>query len=258
MLLLSNFDKLFSLRPLRLCERQVFLPFLPLPTLDILGTLVHFRHFLSRHQHLAQINAVLSHPVPDGDAIDPQNPRSLGLVSVAFPESLDECDFFFRLVRSGRASDRFGNERVRQVIQTNDSFFCNHKAIFQSALQFPHIAGPRVGHESVQGLWRQTRYPLPCSLPQAFYKGVDQERDILESLTKGREVNRNDIDAKEEVFSESLALDHLLKVLVRGCDNPDVYRYGAVVSNPLELFCFDDSEELHLRGQGDIRNLIKE
>ncbi len=71
-------------------------------------------------------------------------------------------------------------------------------------------------------------------------------------------MNRNDVDAEEEVLPESLAVDHLLEILVGGRDNPNIHGYGSMVPNPLELFCFKDSEELHLCGQGDVRNLIKE
>ena len=110
-----------------------------LSTLVTLAHFSHFSHFFSGQQHLPEINAVPPHPVPDGHAIDTQNPRCHGLVSVALPESLNERDFFCRLLKVRRETACFRNKRVWQLLQINDSCFCNYKGVLQSAFQLPAL-----------------------------------------------------------------------------------------------------------------------
>jgi hypothetical protein len=68
-----------------------------------------------------------------------------------------------------------------------------------------------------------------------FNKMMNQEGDVVPSLTKCGEAKRNDIEAIKEIFSKSLLDDELPQVMVGGSHKPNISTLGLQPSYRLIL-----------------------
>jgi len=66
-------------------------------------------------------------------------------------------------------------------------------------------------------------------------------------------VDRNDVDAEEEVFTNSPLGDQLGEAAVGGGDDSDVHGDGAIVADPLNLLRLQRPQEFHLDGRKGYR-----
>ena len=87
---------------------------------------------------------------------------------------------------------------------------------------------------------------------------VGQGGDILRSLAKRREVNRDHIEAVVEVLAEGALADHRFEVAVGGSDHAHIHADRLRPSNTLELALLKHAQELHLHRQADIADLIEQ
>jgi hypothetical protein len=59
-------------------------------------------------------------------------------------------------------------------------------------------------------------------LAELLQEFLDEERDVLFALAQGRDEERDDVEAVEEVFAEVAAGDLFPEVLVGGGDDADI------------------------------------
>ena len=85
-----------------------------------------------------------------------------------------------------------------------------------------------------------------------------QRRQIVRALAQRRHVNRDDVEAIEQVLAERAAGDLLLEVLVGGGDDPHVHLDDAVAAEPLELLLLQHAQHLGLRLQAHVADLVEE
>lgn len=130
--------------------------------------------------------------------------------------------------------------------------------MLQDPSQLPHVSRPGTAREKLHGLGAHPRETLPAPGPQLLHEMLDQQREVVESFPKGRQVDRNDVDAEEEVFTNSPLGDQLGEVAVGGGDDSDVHGDGAIVADPLNLLRLQRPQEFHLDGRRDIADLIQE
>ena len=56
----------------------------------------------------------------------------------------------------------------------NFAFMGQHEGVFDNIDQFPHVSGPRVVHQEVEGLFTESAYVFPAPYRNPFDKGVDE------------------------------------------------------------------------------------
>ena len=81
---------------------------------------------------------------------------------------------------------------------------------------------------------------------QICHEVVDQQRYILSSLPKRRDVNGKHVQTIEQVFSEFPFAHHFGKIAVGGCDQPGIHLDGVITSQTLKLALLQNPEQLGL------------
>ena len=95
-------------------------------------------------------------------------------------------------------------------------------AALDGVFQLADVAGPLVVHQQAE------RFGGELAGLEAVFFGVEleemrgEQRDILLAVAQRRQVERDDVEAVEEVFAEAALFDGLLQVDVGGGDDADV------------------------------------
>jgi hypothetical protein len=87
---------------------------------------------------------------------------------------------------------------------------------------------------------------------------VDQPRDVLRSLAEGRHLDHEDRDPVVQVLAERALGNGRLEVLVGRGDEPDVGPDRLRPAHLGELTRLNNAEELGLKGQTQLAELVDE
>jgi hypothetical protein len=85
----------------------------------------------------------------------------------------------------------------------------------------------------------------------------DQEWNVLLTLPKRWEVNREDVQAVVEVCAEPVLPHGLSQVSIRGSDHPYFDLYRARAPYPLEFPLLESPEELRLQLQRQVADFVR-
>ena len=140
----------------------------------------------------------------------------------------------------------------------------NHLAVahehgpFEGVLQLADVAGPVIAREHVDRGRGDPADVTVMFLREFFEEVVDEQQEIGLSLAQRRHEHGEHVEAVVEVFAEGAGRDRALEVLVGRGDQPYVGldRFGA--AHTLELALLQDAQQLHLRGEVDVANLVEE
>ena len=87
---------------------------------------------------------------------------------------------------------------------------------------------------------------------------LGEEPDVSSSLAQRRHLDRIDVEPIEKVGSELLVADGLRQVAIRGCDDSGLYAQGLRPTDALELTILKNSEELGLKLERQVPDLVEE
>lgn len=79
---------------------------------------------------------------------------------------------------------------------------------------------------------------------------IAKGNDILLSLSQGRNMEVNDIQAIKQVLPETVLLHQFPQILVGGCDNFNIDGLAFCAAQRFDLFILQHTEQLGLHGQG--------
>src|SRR5262249_33951304 len=82
--------------------------------------------------------------------------------------------------------------------------------------------------------------------------------DVVGALAKGRDLQRDHVEAIEEVLAEAALVDELAQAAVGRGDDAHVDVKRLVAPYPLERTLLEKSQQLDLRGGGDLAHLVEE
>ena len=85
-----------------------------------------------------------------------------------------------------------------------------------------------------------------------------QRLDVLGALAQRRQLQGDDVEPVEEVFTESAGGDLCLEILVGGGEEADVDLAGAGRADGNELTLLQDPQQLGLQQRAEIADLVKE
>src|SRR6267378_1045896 len=148
-------------------------------------------------------------------------------------------------------SEQIGPDLERRSRRQNDRTLDN-------VLQLAHVAGPRVADEQVHRLGRDAFGRLAESPGEA----TDEERhelgDLLDALAQRRRTDREDAQPVEEVVAKPAAPHRVLEIAIGGRDDTDVGARGRAGADGLEFPLLQHAEELHLRVERELADLVEE
>src|SRR5262249_43495602 len=125
-------------------------------------------------------------------------------------------------------------------------------------LQLPDVSGPRVGFEQLRALHADATELPSSSRRESIDEVLDQEWDVLAPFTQGWDADGKDVQAIEQVLPETPLRDLRLQISVRGTDDTNVGRQGLAAPDSLELLFLEHTEQLGLRLDGKLGDLVEE
>jgi hypothetical protein len=156
---------------------------------------------------------------------------------------------------------RRGARRVvlgqRQIFGQDQAAAGHDDEPLDAVLQLPDVAGPIIGEHALEGPPGDPDPPivLPVVLAQEV---LDQERDVLPTLSQGGQEDRHDVQTIVEILAEGSFLESRLQVPVGGGDDPDIHGQGPGAPHALEAALLQDAEQLDLQAHGQIADLVQE
>src|SRR5690349_25121703 len=93
---------------------------------------------------------------------------------------------------------------------------------FDDVRQLPHVAGPRVIPQQLQGVASPAWFCLTCSLQKLLGEMLDQLENVVSPLAKRWDCQRNHLQSKEQIIAERDALHCALQVVIGRGGYPDV------------------------------------
>ena len=87
---------------------------------------------------------------------------------------------------------------------------------------------------------------------------VGSGKDVAFALAQRWNVQRNHIQAVEQIFAKVIVGQHLLKILVCGCDDAEIRLNDFGTADPFKLFILNHPQQLRLHSKGQISNLVQD
>ena len=115
-----------------------------------------------------------------------------------------------------------------------------------------------MGRQHFHRFRRKSFYRPSVSFRISCYEHLGQRHDLVRPFAQRRKVEVDRVDPVVKVLPELTFLHHLLQILVSGTDEPYVYRDGLRVADPCYAAVLDDPEQLGLKVEGNVADLVKE
>src|SRR5262245_46550511 len=130
--------------------------------------------------------------------------------------------------------------------------------LLERVLELAHVARPLVRQERAVGGGFQRPRGASKTVGRGAEEALDQEREVFGPVAQRAEHHRDDIEPVVEVLAEGPVADLRLQILVRGCQDPDVHLDGPVPAHALELPLLQDTQDLRLRLERHVPDLVEE
>src|SRR5512138_3044508 len=101
-----------------------------------------------------------------------------------------------------------------------------NECLLDDVLHLSHIAGPGVAAQEVDSLFGELLRWSIVFFDSFGEKMLGEEGNVFTTLSKGGQVQCNNVDAVVKVFAELSFANELLQVLVRRCDYADIHLDG--------------------------------
>ena len=209
----------------------------------------------SRRDGLADLPARLGEGALDEVALEARHPR-LEVVGVDGVLGLGRAGQAGRGEAPGREEGRL--EDPREVVDAEPVARGEDEGPVERRLQLADVAGPGVAGEEVEDLGVEPARVGAEVAGELDDEVLDEGREVLEAAAQRRELDRDDVEAVEEVLAELVPLDGVLEVEVGGRDDLRVGLDGLRPADALELLVLDDAQELGLDAERGLADLVEE
>src|SRR4030095_16256036 len=147
--------------------------------------------------------------------------------------------------------------RKSDVCFLQDTSLAEDYAALDDVGKLAHIARPVVALEPVQSCTIDTLDPLAHSLRRFPRQVFGKKPDVLLALTKRRDLDRKYVQAVEQIGPEGAAPHFFGEVPVGGRDHTRIYPDGVRTSNAFEFLFLKHSQQLGLRLQRQLADLVE-
>src|SRR5581483_10209166 len=122
----------------------------------------------------------------------------------------------------------------------------NHIALHE-VFQLADVARPAVLHHAGQRVLAERPRLLRIKLAVFAQEELEEDRDLLATLTQRRNVDGDDVEAIKQVLAKGAFLHGTLERLVSGCQDPDVDRDIALAAETREFAVLQDVQQFGLK-----------
>src|SRR2546422_2895698 len=133
-----------------------------------------------------------------------------------------------------------------------------HDGPLDDVLQLPDVPWPRVSDEAIHRALRDHVDLASELLGESREKERRELGDVRRPFAQGGHVEREDVQAIEEVRAEPPGAHGLLQVAVGRGDHPHVHADRLVAAHRLELLLLEDAQQLDLRLERELADLVEE
>ena len=160
---------------------------------------------------------------------------------------------FFRF--DGRGACRL--EAGIHEIQRQDAVLAKPDPVFHKVFQFAHVAGPRVGLESVHKFGGDPVGAAPFAAERLEEMGHQQPDVALPLPERGHEQGDH-VQPEEQVFTERPLRHQFTEVPVAGGDDADVHAVVDLPADAPDNALLQDTQQLDLKRHGHFGYLVEE
>ena len=120
------------------------------------------------------------------------------------------------------------------------------------------VPGPAVAEEEARRLGREAAHARAGPPGRVVEEGLREREDVLRPLAERRDRDLDDAQPVVEVAPEVARLDLPREVAVRRGDDPHVDLAAPVLADAPHLALLERAEELRLKAEGDLADLVEE
>ena len=128
---------------------------------------------------------------------------------------------------------------------------------FDCIFKFPDITRPVIMSQSAQDFRRDGFDPLVHLVRVFIHKIPRQQRDVFHTLTQRGNPNRKDVETIVKVFAELPRGGHLRQITARSGHEPDIDPLSLGAAQPLELPFLQHPQQLRLKFERNVADLVK-
>src|SRR5438128_4683489 len=208
---------------------------------------------------LLGIDAVLDEHVVERRPADVEHPGRPADIAPAPHERIDDespLALVARLPKGGERIDHGGGIQV-EVRGSDDPAGRHDDGPVDLVLQLADVAGPLVLDDGLQGLGAEAHLALE-GLRIAPEEGIGEEDHVLTALAERRQVDGDHGEAIVQILAEASAPQGLVEALVGGRDHAHVDGDDLAAAHPLDLALLQEAQQLDLKGQAHLRDLVQE
>src|SRR5262249_57420614 len=110
-------------------------------------------------------------------------------------------------------------------------------------LQLPDVTWPVVRLKQSRRLFAESPVFFAGAVGEAMNEVLDEQWDIRPTLTQGRDFQRKDVEAVEQVCAKHSVRDRRVQVAIRRGDEPDVDADPPAATNSLEFPLLQHAEK---------------
>ena len=121
--------------------------------------------------------------------------------------------------------------------------------LLDNVLEFANIPGPVIMSQRVHGVAGYLLHSLVHEIRKAADKVMDQQWDVVPACAQRRKRDREYIQAIKEIAAKAAFRNHMRQILIRRCDDANVYPEGSCAAEPLELLFLEGPKDLRLQFQ---------
>src|SRR2546422_7900626 len=133
-----------------------------------------------------------------------------------------------------------------------------HDGALDDVLELADIPRPLMLLEHAHRFGRYRPHFLPELGRKLLDEVSDQQGDVLASFPEGRQLDRDDVEAIEEILAQDVLLHGLLEIAVRRRDQADIDLHVLRFADAPDLSLLDRPEQLDLERLRDLGDLVEE
>src|SRR6185436_7786492 len=222
-----------------------------------------FSRTVSASPEAPGVDAVPAHLVVDDPLGRVEQPGRLGAVPPGgLQRILDQILFIGadgvpeRHARDG-ARRLGGLQRRREVVAVDHLAVAHQHRSLEGVLELADVARPVVAGQHVDRGRRNALDAARMLAGELLEEVIDEQQQVGLPLAQRRDEDGEDVEPVVEILAEGAGGDRLLQVLVGGGDQAHVRLDRLGAADPLELPLLQDTEQLHLRRQVDVADLVE-
>ena len=148
-------------------------------------------------------------------------------------------------------------DRRRELLAVDRLVRIQDGQALDEILQLAHVAGPRVGRETIEGRLRE-RDRRPAVGFAAPHEIVDQRGQVVAALAQRRHDDRKHVEPEKQILAEFARAGARLEIAMSGRENADVGTALLAAADALENALLENAQQLHLHVDAHVADLVQE